>query len=139
MKSFYNLLTGKKINSNIPRVLLFEPDPIQAEFLAEEIIWGATGQDAEIAYFDSEFSFREGQRLIKNWKPTHAVLATRSLFYSPQDFQQNDIGPDFSGLPEPNDAGYRCRELIGDSIPESRIVALTNPPKIASDQRIPET
>lgn len=111
-----------------------EDDPMQSEWIAEEVIWKKF-PDAEILFFDSEYSFIKGLESgeIKKWKPQHAIMDLLVRYYSIQDLSVLDSPPDFSNIPDPKSAGIRCRKLLLDACPyiqtHAVIVTVLDPPE----------
>jgi hypothetical protein len=108
------------------RIVLLEDDPLQAEWIAEEVIWKSF-RDAEIRYIDSEFAFLEGAKngSLLGWKPQFALLDLLTRFYSPGDLDNLTIEPDFSNLPDPKLAGIRCLGEISKLSPCTKCAVMT--------------
>ena len=83
--------TDKMTMDKPARILLIEDDPKQSEWIAEEVIWN-NFPDAEILFFDSEYSFIQSLETnkIHDWKPQHAIMDLLVRYYSMDDFYQNN-------------------------------------------------
>ncbi len=108
------------------KIVLVEDDPLQAEWMAEKIIWDAF-PDAELRYYDSEHSFLE---VIQNgelqaWEPDHAIIDLLIRYYSPTDLEGLKQTPEFGDLPDVVEAGLRCRCALVDALPETRVAIAT--------------
>ena len=114
------------------RILLVEDDPVQSEWIAEEVIWKAS-PDAEILFFSSEYSFAQGLKTqkIQGWRPQYAVLDLLVRFYSIEDLAEMSSAPDFSNTPDPIRAGIRCHDELSRECPYIRSVIITviDPPE----------
>ena len=112
--------------SNSPRILILEDDPLQAGWLTDEVIWPVL-PEAEILYFDSECSFLEGlsKRTIQDWQPEYAIMDLLVRYYSPRDLAGRSSRPDFDGIPDPKEAGIRCRKRLLAECPKAETVIVT--------------
>lgn len=107
----------------ILRVLLIEDDPLQAEWFAEQIIW-IKFPEAEIKYYDSEYSFLSDEETIKGWKPTHALLDRLVRYYSINDMGSENFQSK-EPPPFPERAGLRCLEKLKEICPSCKSVLIT--------------
>ena len=108
------------------RIVLMEDDPIQAEWIAEQIIWDKF-PDAEIKYYDSEYSFMQAceAQELQNWKPEYALFDLLTRYYSPNDLANMAEKPSFDNLPPPDQAGVRCRNHLHQICPETKSKIIT--------------
>jgi hypothetical protein len=107
------------------RILLLEDDPLQAEWFVGII--AADFPDAEVLYFDSEFSFMKALHddEIQSWKPQYALLDLLIRFYSLEDISQLDPGGKIGDVPEADEAGIRCRAKLVSECPSVKTVIMT--------------
>ena len=112
--------------SQVPRIILLEDDPLQAEWIVEEIICKIKPR-ADVQYFDSEHSFLEeiSNGNLKNWDPQYALIDLLVRYYSPEDLAKMGTAPDFDNLPVAKRAGVRCRQALLNSCPKTEIVIIT--------------
>ncbi|MCP5516621.1 MAG: hypothetical protein H7A45_05085 [Verrucomicrobiales bacterium] len=109
-----------------PRILVLEDDPLQADWLAEEVIWPAI-PEARLLYFDSEYSFLHAlsEKTIHAEQPDFAVMDLLVRFYSPQDLAALPTPPKLDNLPDPRAAGIRCRKALMEACPMVKPVIVT--------------
>lgn len=108
------------------RIVMLEDDPIQAEWIAEEIIW-RSHPGAELKYYDSEFSLMRAldEGKLNEMNPTHAILDLSSRYYSPQDLEDLDRDPEINKSRLSNDAGIRCKASLANRFPSIKIAIMT--------------
>ena len=108
------------------RVLIVEDDPRQAEYIAEEIIWRRY-PETEVRYFDSEYSLMEtiNSKSLGNWVPEYALIDLLIRYYSPDDLAEMGSAPDVDKLPNPEEAGVRCRAAILQAFPGTKAAIVT--------------
>lgn len=110
------------------RILLIEDDPIQAEYICEEIIWPVI-PSADIKYCDSEYSFEnELKDLVPSrWWPSHALVDQRIRYYSPQDMlkRQSEGLPSDARVINATEGGIRCIEAIEKLQPRPEIALMS--------------
>lgn len=109
------------------RVLLVEDDPIQAEWIAEEIIW-KNYPGADVIYFDSESSvlaaLKEENGDLAKFAPTHALIDLLVRYYSPEDLA--DLGAVPTDDPgEATKAGERIINVVEKRHPKTHLAAIT--------------
>jgi hypothetical protein len=118
-----------------PRIVLVEDDPIQAEWIAEQIIWPCL-TDAELRYYDSEYSFLEALRGgdLAVWKPDIAIFDLLIRYFSPADLSALEAAPEIDHKPAPERAGDRCAVRMQDQFPKTRIAIVTvlNPAQLSA-------
>ncbi|QDV51701.1 hypothetical protein [Gimesia fumaroli] len=101
------------------RVVMMEDDPIQAEYLAEEILW-KVAPDADIRYFDSEFSISEViESDLREFRPHFFIFDMMVRKFAPHDLEQLTkedqvklTEVDDTGHPDPSKAGLRLAKRI---------------------------
>ncbi len=105
------------------RIILVEDDPLQAEWIAEEVIWKEF-PSAEIKYFDSEYSFFAAESVIQGWHPTHALLDMLVRYYSIKDLAtiNDEVG---TLQKKPQEAGIRCRDKLRHIEPSCSSMIIT--------------
>ncbi len=111
---------------NAKRIILLEDDPLQAEWIAEKVIWESF-PDAELRYIDSEYAFiqdAESGRLLE-WYPQYALIDLMTRYFSPMDLENLTAKPDFSKLPEPKFAGIRCLAEVTRVCPNIKCAVVT--------------
>jgi len=108
-----------------PRILLLEDDPLQAEWMADEVILKIF-PDAELRYYDSEHSFFAAlkSREIQQWNPQFAIIDLLIHYYSVDDLGAMDASPEFKTL-DFSKAGIRCREALRNECPDAKIAVIT--------------
>ena len=108
------------------RILVLEDDPLQAEWLSDEVIWRAF-PDAQLLYFDSEHSFLKAlaEKKIQGWTPQYAIMDLLVRYYSPRDLADLRSPPNFDKIPDPKEAGIRCRKELLTECPEVKSVIVT--------------
>lgn len=114
------------------RILLLEDDPLQAEWISESVVWQSF-PDAEIRYFDSEYSFLSAvsNGSLQKWNPQYALFDLLVRFYSPNDLKDMEKAPDVTDVPSPNEAGFRCYDTLSTVCPDCRngiVTVLTKQP-----------
>jgi hypothetical protein len=112
--------------SSPSKIILLEDDPIQAEYLAEEVIW-KNEPEADLRYFDSEYSFLEALNSgeFNTWCPQYALIDLLMRYYSPLDLETIDQDQIIETIPDPQEAGVRCREMFLKAGLETKVAILT--------------
>jgi hypothetical protein len=117
------------------RIILVEDDPLQAEWIAEEVIWKEF-PSAEIKYFDSEYSFFVAESVIQGWHPTHALLDMLVRYYSIKDLTTKNDEVDPPPHKKPEEAGIRCRDQLRHIEPSCSSMIITVLDVIDENERI---
>jgi hypothetical protein len=108
------------------RIILVEDDPGQAEFIAKEVIW-LFEPEADVKYFDSEYSLLEAisHNELQDWGPQYAIFDLLVRYYSPQDLADMSSDPNLDDLPDAKKAGVRCRDVILNEFPSTKVAIVT--------------
>lgn len=108
------------------RIVLVEDDPMQAQWIIDEVIRPALPQ-AEFRYFDSEFSLLQAinKGTISEWNPDFAIVDLLVCYYALEDLEKMEQSPDLAGLETPTKAGIRCREALQKACPTVKVGIIT--------------
>jgi len=108
------------------KILLLEDDPIQAEWLVEQVIWRSFA-DADVRYYDSEYSFYQGLQLNEpqEWKPDYAILDLLIRYYSIEDLASFSQDFQLGEVEDPKQAGFRSYRALAKKWPTTKIAIMT--------------
>jgi CheY-like chemotaxis protein len=120
------------------RIALVEDDPLQAEWIANEL-WRHSSRIA-IRYFDSEHSFRENLSGLKEAPPHMFLFDLMLRYYGAEDLEKMDEIPDANGLPSPQMGGLRIAHDLRktDSLREVPIILMSAVANAIPNDDLPE-